>query len=95
MKTDPDLKSDLDKILDGEKIQDLNPELKLQNTEVNMEDLNDLEGVGIGDKGSKAMLYVLAVFLVIVLGGIAFVALGSSSGSDERKQLDAPAESAN
>ncbi|MCM8528851.1 MAG: protein kinase [Lentisphaeraceae bacterium] len=95
VKTDPDLKSDLDKILDGEKIQDLNPELKLQNTEVNMEDLNDLEGVGIGDKGSKAMLYVLAVFLVIVLGGIAFVALGSSSGSDERKQLDAPAESAN
>lgn len=85
-----DLKSDLDKILDGEKIHDLNPELKLQNTEVNMEDLNDLNAVGVGDKGSKAMLYILILFLVVVLGGIAYVALGSSSTADQRKQLNVP-----
>ncbi|MCM8540423.1 MAG: protein kinase [Lentisphaeraceae bacterium] len=95
VKKDADLKSDLDKILDGEKIQDMNPELKLQNTEVNMEDLNDLDSVGIGDKGSKAMLYILGVFLVIVLVGIAYVALTSSSGSEDRRQLDVPAEPAN
>ena len=87
-----DLKSDLDKILDGEKIQDLNPELKLQDTEVNMEDLDDLDVVGIGDKGSKAMLYVLIAFLVIVLGGIVYVAMGSSESSDERRQIT-PSES--
>lgn len=89
-----DLKSDLDKILEGEKILDLNPELKLQNTEVNMEDLNDLNAVGVGDKGSKAMLYVLILFLVVVLGGFAYVAFGTSSSTEERKQLTVPAEPA-
>ena len=83
-----DLKSDLDKILDGEKVQDLNPELKLQDTEVNMEDLDDLNVVGIGDKGSKAMLYVLIAFLVIIIGAIAYVAFFSGNTDGERRQLD-------
>lgn len=89
---DADLKSDLDKILDGEKIQEMNPELKLQHTEVNMEDLDDLES-GLGDKGSKAMLYIIIVFLVVVLAGLAYVFIGSMGDSEERRQLDAPAES--
>jgi len=85
-----DLKSDLDKILDGEKVQDINPELKLQDTEVNMEDLDDLNVVGIGDKGSKAMLYVLILFLVIILAGIGYVAFFSDGTDGERRQLNAP-----
>ena len=83
-----DLKSDLDKILDGEKVQEMNPELKLQDTEVNMEDLDDLEAVGIGDRGSKAMLYILALFLIIILGGIVYVALGSMGDDGEKRKLD-------
>ena len=62
-------------------------EVKLQDTEVNM-DFEGLEGQNVdGAKGSRVMVIALVGFILIVLVGIAYAYIQSMDDNSGRQQL--------
>ncbi|MCM8531092.1 MAG: hypothetical protein NE330_08035, partial [Lentisphaeraceae bacterium] len=77
--------TNIDLLLDPN-ITDVEPDIKLQDTAVNMQDFDDLEAAYAAGKNFKMMIISIFIFVIIVGGGLLFVFYGSNP-SPEREQL--------
>ncbi|MCM8536897.1 MAG: protein kinase [Lentisphaeraceae bacterium] len=77
--------TNIDLLLDPN-ITDVEPDIKLQDTAVNMQDFDDLEAAYAAGKNFKMMIIAIFIFVIIVGGGLLFVFYGSNP-SPEREQL--------
>ena len=79
-----DLKESAEQFIDPD-LKDIEPDIKLQDTAVDMQDFEDLEATYNAQQNFKMMMIGILIFVLIVGGGLLFVFSGG--GNSEREPL--------
>jgi hypothetical protein len=74
-------KTNMDLFLDPN-ITDIEPDIKLQDTAVNMQDFDDLEAAYNNSQNFKMMIFAIIIVILIVASGLFFVFNGDSPVDD-------------